>query len=113
MEGVTLAKGITNTHSTLAHGLGDIQRYSLDSSLFIRKRHHLKYIHSVLDLVPIEYLIHMYVLERAPTWGLPTHSTSTKKRTMIKSNGSRIVKDSSLTFLDKVFYHSGPPYISL
>ena len=69
----------------LAHGLSDIQGLSLDSSLFCGKSHHLNHIYSVLALVPIEYFIYMYVLERVLTLGLPTHSTSTEKGTMLRS----------------------------
>ena len=104
MEGIPLAKGRTYTQPMLEHGLGDIKRCSLDSSLFFRKRHHLNHSHLVLDLVPIEQFIHMYVLERTPTLGLPTHSSSTKKVTQIRSYLLRFIKDNSLNFIEMVFY---------
>ena len=62
MEGVLLAKGITNKQPMLAHGLGDIQTCSFNSSIFFGKRHHLNNIPSITASAPKNKIIYMYVL---------------------------------------------------
>ena len=69
MEGVLLAKGGTYKQPMYAYVSVDIQRHSLKSRLFFRNMHRLIHIHLILALVPIEYFIRMYELERAPKLG--------------------------------------------
>ena len=83
VEGVLFVKGRTYKQPIYAHSLMDIRRFLLDSFIFYGKKQHFNHIHSVLALFPTEYFIHMYVLVREPLFNLPTHSTSTKKGTML------------------------------